>query len=117
MASWHPPKQSQSFGNDFQTAQVTPVWWRDIKVPHHHVRGHPGSALPKYLSDGTLCCETPPTQKPSCAARCAVVARSVEWTATPAGAYSERQGQTETAEQQDTEWLNPTWTRGGWASR
>ena len=65
-----------------------------------------GFVLPRYLSDATLCCKNPPAQKPSCAARCSVVAKSVEWTATPAGAYNERQGgQTETAEQQHAEWL------------
>ena len=76
-----------------------------------------GFVLPRYLSDGTLCCKTPPVQKRSCAARCSVVAKSVEWTATPAGACNERQGGADGDGGATTRGMarNPTWTRGGLA--
>ena len=57
--------------------------WNNVEVPQHRVERHPGSSFPANLRHSVFGCE-PPSQRPSCAASCAVGAKDVDETATPA---------------------------------
>ena len=94
-------KQRQTLRDDFQAACIASVGRCDVKVSEHDVRGHPGPSLSTNLRDGIFRCKSSSAKHPNCAARCAVVAKSVKWTATPAGANSEGQRQTKAAKQED----------------
>ena len=70
--------------NDFQTSSIEPVEGPKIHVSDEHVGGHSGTSFTADASHHALHGKTPPTQLPCRCASCTVVAKDVEWTATPA---------------------------------
>ena len=89
-------KQRQPVGDDLQTSTVHGcVRTRDVKVPHHDVRGHTPARFSAHLRCAALQSKPTPPQHPRFSASCAMMAKRVKKTATSAS----------TRRHQHTEWL------------
>ena len=62
---------------------------RVVQVSDEEVGGNPGAGFATNPGSGSFHGEAPTAEHPRPRTRCAVVAKDVEWTATPAGARSE----------------------------
>ena len=95
-ASWTPPKMGSLFA-----AVVTCVRTaRSMSCTHIARRGR---LLFSHSRGCIVQRETPSGEHPRLRASCSVVAKAVEWTATPAGASGQGQRQRETTSEQDSE--------------
>ena len=95
-------EQRKPVRNDLQTTGVM-VSNGKVQIPDEEIGGDPSSGFTTNLSGSTLQGEPPTPQDSRSRTRCTVVAKDVEWTATPAGARREREGKPEATKKQDAE--------------
>ena len=94
-----PTESGQPICDHFQSTTVCGFWERQIEIPDQNVGGHTGTCFAAHSSCSALECKTSPTQCPRSGARCTVVAKRIDWAATPAHAPRERQWEAEATEQ------------------
>ena len=95
--------QWKRVSNDFQPPPVQPVGLCKVHVANKHVQTNTCSAFPANPCCRRLQRPTSTPEHPCCCASCTVVAKGVEWTATPAAANREGKGQSKSSKEQHTE--------------
>ena len=99
-----PPKERQPIRDHLQPTTIVRSD-SQVQVPDKEIGGNPGPCFPTHPGSGALHRITTTAQHSGSRTRCTVVATRIEWSATPASARSEREGEPETAEQQHPEEL------------
>ena len=96
------PEQGKPVHNHFQTAAVGGQL-RKVHVSHQTIRPNTSSCLPANVSCSTFESEPPSAQHSRLCARSTVVAKRIDWTATPATKQGRRQRQAEAPQEDDPE--------------
>ena len=106
---------SVAVGYNLQSAVVNPLWCPQIQVADHNGRPYAGTCLPAHARSCALEWEPPSPKDPCHCASCAVVAKAVERTATPAVANGQEEGKVDPSEHLHAERLGVKLRHlGGW---
>ena len=97
-------EERKPVSDDFQSSTIVTCDWQ-VQVPNEQVGGDAGTCLATDPGSSDFNRETPTAQDTCPRARCVVVAKDVEWTATPAGTRRQGQRKPEVAKKKDTEKL------------
>ena len=96
--------ERETVHDDFEPPAVHNVWLTQIQIAHEDVRRHTATSFAAYSRPHS---KAHPTlaQHPGLCARCTVMAKLIEWEATPAGTHVQVKRETQTAQTSDTEQL------------
>ena len=108
-------EEGQAIGNNLKSAAVQGVRSSDVKVANEDVGGHSVPCFATDASSGAFQSKPAPPQHSSPCACCAVVAKGVKETATPAEATGERKGKTKATQQEHAKELGLQ--AGEWSAR
>ena len=102
-------EQRQPIRHHFQSPGVSNVVQFQTEVSRKDVGGNAPAGFAANPCRHTLYCVSPSAKNPSPWARCAVMAMSIKWAATPASTHGQRKRQLETTEQEHTEEVRIQW--------
>ena len=100
---WCPPQAVHHHTHDFQLVRVLNIGCHEIQVTNEDIRRDPRPCLTANPSSHAPQSTTPLAQHSSSTARCSLVAKRVDETATPGGARDWGKGETKSAKQQHSE--------------
>ena len=95
----------QPVSHDLQSSTIQCIGNSHVEVTDEDVRCHPSARFATYPCGCTLQSKPSPSQDSCSGTSCTVVAKGVEWTATPAVAPRKGQGKTKAAKEEDPEQL------------
>ena len=81
-------EQREAIHDDFNATLIKLLWEGNVEVSNQNVRGNSSTSLTADSGCCALKCEASSPQHAHICARCGVMAKDVEWTATPAGTQS-----------------------------
>ena len=98
-------EERQTLDHHFQPSAIKVVVYLHIHVSDKNVCPYTCSCLPADPCCDRLQCPCSSSQHPHRRARCSVVSKGVDWTATPATAEGQWEREAKAAEEQEAEWL------------